>query len=421
VKDGKGIEDIDLTGPAHTTTRKRRLPPVASTLALTISLCLAAPLPAAAQDVRAAVLRVDYPSLLPLSRLDLPAEDRGFAGAVVGTEDNATTGSFMGQTYETETVATTPEEMMADFEALVGEEVRLFVILAEAPDLLALADAAPEGAILFNARSGAVALRSEDCRANLFHTAPSDAMRADAVAQFLVWKQWTDWYLIGGSNPADAALTEAYRNAAAKFGAEVVEERTYEDTGGSRVSDSGHVLVQRQLPVFTQDAAEHDVVVAADASDVFAEYLPYNTWSPAPVAGSAGLRPVTWAPTHESWGATQMQTRFEKAAGRAMTDEDYQVWLALRVIGEAVTRTGSADPAALRDYMLGDAFELAAFKGVPVTFRAWNGQLRQPILLSNGRMTISVSPQDGFLHQRSPLDTLGLDAPESGCTAFGGE
>jgi len=382
------------------------------------SLACLASLPVMAQEVRTAVIRVDYPSLLPLSRLDLPTEDRAFAGAALGTEDNATTGRFMGQTYETVTVATPPEGALAEFERLHGEGVRLFVVHAREAELMAMADAAHGEALLFNSRAGARSLRSEGCRANLLHVAPSDAMRADAVTQFLVWKKWTDLFLVHGSNPADTALADAYRASAAKFGARIVGERVFEDTGGSRVSDSGHVLVQRQLPVFMQDTPEHDVIVAADATDYFAEYLPYNTWDPAPVAGSAGLVPVTWAPSHESWGATQLQTRFEKLAGRTMRDEDYQTWLALRVIGEAVTRTGAADPATIRDYVLGDEFELAAFKGQPVTFRTWNGQLRQPILLTNGRMTVSVSPQEGFLHQRSPLDSLGLDAPESACTAF---
>ncbi|GAA0287117.1 ABC transporter substrate-binding protein [Rhodovulum strictum] len=382
------------------------------------ALASLATLPAAAQEVRTAVIRVDYPSLLPLSRLDLPTEDRGFAGATLGTEDNATTGRFMGQTHETVTVATTPEDALAEFQRLTDEGYRLFVILAREAELLAMADAAPGDALLFNSRSGARSLRSEECRANLLHVAPSDAMRADAVTQFLVWKKWTNLFLVHGSNPEDVALADAYRASARKFGARIVGEREFTDTGGSRVSDSGHVLVQRQLPVFMQNTPRHDVVLAADATDYFAEYLPYNTWEAAPVAGSAGLVPVTWAPTHESWGATQLNTRFEKLANRPMRDEDYQTWLALRVIGEAVTRTGSADPGELRAYALGDEFTLAAFKGEPVTFRKWNGQMRQPILLTNGRMTVSVSPQDGFLHQRTLLDSLGLDEPESACTAF---
>ncbi len=394
---------------------------------LAVSVCLVAvalvvssTATAHAQEVRAAVLRVDYSRLLPLSRLDLPTNDLGFAGGEVATSDNRTTGSFLGQTYETETVATTPEEAVAAFGALMDEGVRLVVVLAEADELLALADAAPDDALILNARAGDMALRDEACRANVLHVAPSQQMRSDAVAQFLIWKKWDEWLLIHGSNPADRALGEAYQRSATKFGAEIVETREFEDTGGSRVADSGHVLVQRQIPVFTQGAEDHDVVVAADATDYFAAYLPYNTWQPAPVVGSAGLRPQTWHPAFEGWGATQLQRRFEEVAGRSMRDEDYQTWLALRVIGEAVTRTGNADATAIRDYALGDDFEIGAFKGQPLTFRDWNGQLRQPILLSDGRLTVSVSPQDGFLHQVSPLDTLGLDRPESGCTAFEG-
>ena len=216
----------------------------------------------------------------------------------------------------------------------------------------------------------------------------------------------------------DRALADAYRRSAAKFGARIVEEREFEDTGGSRRTDTGHVLVQRQIPVFTQDTETHDVVVAADDSDVFAPYLPFHLWTPRPTVGSAGLRPVTFHAAHEAWGATQFQRRFEELTGRYIREEDYQAWLALRVIGEAVTRASSTDAAVLEDYILSEDFELAAFKGVAVTFRPWNGQMRQPILLYDGRITVSVSPQDGFLHQVSPLDTMGLDQPESACTAF---
>ena len=101
-----------------------------------------------------------------------------------------------------------------------------------------------------------------------------------------------------------------------------------------------------------------------------------------------------------------------------MQEADYSVWLAVRVIGEAAIRTNGNDPAKLRDYILSDAFELAAFKGQKVTFRNWNGQLRQPIILTDSKITTSVSPQEGFLHQNSLLDTMGLDRPETACEAF---
>ena len=177
--------------------------------------------------------------------------------------------------------------------------------------------------------------------------------------------------------------------------------------------------IQRQIPVLTQRTKDHDVVVAADESDYFAIYLPYHQWSPAPVAGSAGLMPLSWHAANEAWGATQVQRRFEDLAGRYMREEDYHVWMALRVLGEVVTRIGAWDKRAVLNYALSDDFELGAFKGQAATFRPWNGQMRQTILLGDGRIMVSVSPQEGFLHPVTTLDTLGLDRPKSDCTAFG--
>ena len=59
--------------------------------------------------------------------------------------------------------------------------------------------------------------------------------------------------------------------------------------------------------------------------------------------------------------------------------------------------------------MLGGEFALAGFKGVPLSFRLWDGQLRQPVLLATERSLVAVAPIDGFLHQKNALDTLGFD------------
>lgn len=380
------------------------------------ALCASATWAAAETEYRAAVLRVDVPNRpLPISRLDEPPADLGFAGATLATADNATTGAFMKQKFTTETVTATPETAEAEMRKLVDAGVWWIVVLADGPTTVKLADVAGDKAMVLNAAATDDSLRGADCRANLLHTAPSDAMLTDAVAQYLVWKRWTDWFLIEGSHPEDQALAEAYRRAAKKFGAKIVEERVYEDTGGARRSDSGTVQVQGQMPAFTQRAPEHDVVIAADRSDVFAVHLPYHTWDPRPVAGSAGMVPDSWHPSHEAWGATQFQTRFEKQAGRFAHDEDYQTWAALRVLGEAATRTQGGDFAAIHDFVLSDKFDLAAFKGQKLTFRDWDGQLRQPILLTTDKVVVSVSPQAEFLHQVSQLDTLGIDRPETAC------
>jgi len=382
---------------------------------LTCLLWLLFATPSLAQDVNAAVLRIDYASFLPISRLELTGPDHGFAGGMLATADNNTTGGFLNQTYNTLFVSTAVEDLKATLDTLEGTQI--IVVHARATELLEIAQMRPDALILNTAARDTVQRRTE-CLRNVLHITPSNAMRADAVAQFAALKKWTRVLLVHGSNEADLVLAQAYRDAALKFGIKIVEEREIRDTGGSRRTDTGHVLVQRQIPALLQGAAAHDVVFAADASDVFAPYLPFHLWDPRPVMGSAGLRPVSFNSASESWGATQFQTRFEALANRPVTQADYDVWLALRAVSEAVTRTKKNDAKTLRTYMLSDEFKLAAFKGQPVSFRDWNGQMRQPILLFDGRINASVSPQEGFLHPVSPLDTMGLDRPETSCEAF---
>jgi len=285
-----------------------------------------------------------------------------------------------------------------------------------AATLLKVADALRDrGTLLFNAGAIDERLREADCRANVIHTAPTRSMLADALGQYLVWKQWKRWLLVTGSHDEDKLFADALRRAATRFGAKIVQERNFEDTGGARRTDSGVTLIQRQMPVFTQQAPAYDVLVAADESEVFGAYLPYRTWDPRPVAGSAGLVPKSWDPAQDQWGAVQMQNRFMKLNSRRMTALDMQAWTAVRMIGEATSRTGSGDVKTVTDFVRGPDFSLAAFKGTRLTLRDWNLQLRQPILLVDGRMVVSVSPQEGFLHQVSELDTLGYDRPESKC------
>ena len=370
------------------------------------------------QTIRAAVLRVDPPSLPPISRLDARPDDLGFAGTALATEDNATTGRFMGQSFQTDTVVATPDEAQAKLSQILADGTRFVVVLADDATTLALTDAARAAApdaLILNARAGGDNLRNADCRANLVHVAPSRAMLTDALAQFLMTRQWGRWVLAYGSHPDDEALRGAYTASARKFNARIVAEKSFPDTGGARRTDTGHVLVERQIPVDTQFGKDYDVLVAADENGVFAAYLPYLTWDARPVAGSAGLTPHAWHPAMEAWGGMQFQNRFERLAHRPMRDDDYLAWLALRMLGQAATQGGSADPATIRAQILDPAFQVAGFKGEKLSLRNWDHQLRQPILLASRDLVVSVSPQEGYLHQSSQLDTLGTDRPETQC------
>ena len=351
-----------------------------------------------------------------LSLVEQPAGNDGVAGARLAIEDNNTTGKFLNQHFTLEEVRLKDGDGVARAATALAD--RNGFIIADLPpdELLKAADSVRErGTVLLNAGSIDDRLRETDCRANIVHVAPTRSMLADALAQYLVWKQWKRWLLVAGSHDEDKLYADALRRAASRFGAKIVQERTFEDTGGARRTDSGVTLIQRQMPVFTQAAPAYDVLVAADESEVFASYLPYRTWDPRPVAGSAGLVPASWDAAQDQWGAVQMQNRFMKLNSRHMTALDMQAWTAVRMLGEATSRTSSGDPKTVFDFLKGPDFSVAAFKGQRLTLRDWNLQLRQPILLVDGRMVVSVSPQEGFLHQTSELDTLGVDRPETKC------
>jgi ABC transporter substrate binding protein (PQQ-dependent alcohol dehydrogenase system) len=352
-----------------------------------------------------------------ISLLDQESPDAGLAGAQLGIDDNNTTGRFLGQGYAVVDVpVSAKDDPLAVLGKLTGQGVVLVMTDLPAPAVLKLADAgAARGVTIFNIQAPDDSLREENCRGNVIHVAPTRTMLADALAQYLVWKKWGRWLLAYGSHPDDKLLADAYRRSAKRFGARIVDEREYKDTGGARETDSGVVQTQQQMPVFTQNAPSYDVLVAADENQVFAGYLPYRTWDPRPVAGSAGLVPVTWDGSSEAWGGTQLQDRFRNLYHRRMMPLDMQAWTAVRMVGEAASRTASTDPKTIMDYMKSPKFTVAAYKGQGLTLRDWNWQLRQPILLADGRTIVSVSPQPGFLHQFTELDTLGVDRPETKC------
>jgi ABC transporter substrate binding protein (PQQ-dependent alcohol dehydrogenase system) len=373
--------------------------------------------PAARAEV--AVIRVGYLRSAvrrpTISMLDRQEPDNGLAGARLAMSDNNTTGRFTNQQFELIDVPVHAEDdPISALNTLVRQGVALMLTDLPAQQLLMLAAGAQQVTLL-NVGAPDDALRQEQCRENVIHVAPSRRKLTDALGQYLVWKKWTRWVLAYGSHPDDALLAEAYRQTAKRFGARIVKEIRYQDTDGARQTDSGVVETQQQMPVFTQGLPEYDVLVTADENEVFAGYLPYRTWEARPVAGSAGLRPVTWDPSSDSWGGAQLQDRFVRMFHRQMTPLDMQSWTACRMVGEAASRSASVDIATIVAFMKKPDFAVAAYKGEALSIRDWDLQVRQPILLSDGRGIVSVSPQAGFLHQVTDLDTLGADRPETRC------
>ena len=375
------------------------------------------PAPAGPAPIEITYLGLADAHTLPQSFLDQPAADDGVQGARLALNDDQTTGQFLGQSYHlNEDLAADAAAAIDAFKKGVSAGQRLFVTDLPAPLLLQLADL-PEAkdVTLIDATTRDDALRAESCRRNVLHTSPSRAMLADALMQYMTIKKWSSIALVIGGDQADKDYADAIRNAAHKFRVKIVKEIPWTFDPGSRRTDTGHYAVEAEVARITQDVKDYDLLVVADEAGNFGDDLAYRTTAPRPVAGTQGLVPSAWARPFEQWGATQLQSRFLKQANRWMSDNDYGAWLAVRAVGEAATRGSTSDPAKIAEFIRGKDFDLAGFKGTKLTFREWDGQLREPILLADARSLVSVSPQPGFLHQFSDLDTLGVDHPETKC------
>ena len=390
-------------------------------IALGATVLLSRSGPGAAQEEAGATLRIGFLAQAvmqepPQPYLDAAPQDEGVAGARLAIDDDNTTGRFVHQHFALEE-RIVPEggDVAAGFRQLVAAGIRVIATDLPAKALLAVADL-PEakGVTILNAGSPDDELRAKDCRANVLHTLPSRAMLADALVEYLMVKQWRNILLVTGPTEGDRAYAAAMRRAIAKFNARLVADKPWTYQPGARRSDTGHYAVGAEVARFTQGVS-YDILVVADEDDEFGDYLAYATYDPRLVAGTHGLTPTAWARPHQEWGATQLQDRFLRKTKRWMTARDYAAWLAVRAVGEAATRAQSVDPGPLVAYMRSDKFELAGYKGMPLSFRPWDGQMRQAILLADSHALVSVSPQPEFLHQFSPLDTLGIDRPESQC------
>jgi len=362
-------------------------------------------------------LKIQQAERATLSNLDPIPDDLALKGAELGAADNNTTGSFLGYQFQLD-VQTFEEgdSALEDAKAVIAQSKANYVLLdMNAKQQLALLGGSEQSQakqrLFFNVRAYDVSLRDEQCHTDLFHTLPSYAMRADAFMQFLIKKKWDDIHLLEGNSPEDAAFANALRRSAKKYQLKFDQESKWLLDGDLRRQAAAEVSL------LTQKFGDYDVLFVADEWNDFARYIRYNTWKPRPIFGGDGLQALGWSEVFEQWGSAQLQSRFEALAERAMQSEDYAAWIALRAIDEINVKTKFADIAQQRKYLLND-LELAGFKGRPLSFRDWNGQLRQPIGLAHQSALVAMAPLEGFLHARNELDGLGYDKGESGCKAF---
>lgn len=298
--------------------------------------------------------------------------------------------------------------LVADINRRGAQHLLLDLPLAPQQALMAQFAQLKHKPVVFNLAEPADVLRASACHAHWLHTYPSERMLADAWAQWLASRGWRDVLWLVGPTPADKALREVWATALKRQGIKARAERGFVLSGDPRQREQGNPRLLTAEP-------GHDAVLVLDTDGEFARTLPYATALPRPVVGAGGLVPLAWHPQWDRYGAPQLNRRFAKRANRPMTGHDWAAWVAMKAIVTVLEDQPKASLAQQLAALRGGQVAMDGFKGGTVSFRAWDGQLRQPLFLAHGDGVAAQAPVEGAMHPRDVLDTLGVDERESAC------
>src|SRR5712692_2432357 len=353
-----------------------------------------------------------YEPIMAYGRMVLKSRERPFAGGQVGLDEAQALTRVLKIDFALERISVKSPAEVADAvaQARATRDIHFFIVDAPAEALKPLADAIRGRDILiFNATAADDALRRNLCAAEFVHTLPSLAMGMDALVQYLVSRKWLNLLVLEGPLPADAVMVKALENSTKKFGARIVASQQFKPGTDPREREKNDPAL---LSAINRD---YDVVFVADHAFDFVRQVPYHTVRARPVVASIDLEPIAWHWTWEHNGAPQVNSRFHRLTGGGhMEGVDWAAWIAVKMVVQATLRTRSADFGEQRKFILGDA-SFGGNKGLPVSVRPWDHQVRQAVLLAASYMVVASAPLEGFLHRTNELDTLGDDEPETSC------
>jgi ABC transporter substrate binding protein (PQQ-dependent alcohol dehydrogenase system) len=359
-----------------------------------------------------------YAPVRGAERMILATRDRPFPAVEVAVDEAKPLSPVIHREFAVVriTAKTADDVAQAVLAALQEQHIHLFVLDLPGEAVKMLSQAVHgKDVLLFNATAPDDWLRREACSADVVHTAPSLAMTTDALAQYLVFRKWRDVLVLQGPRPGDAVQADAFVRSAGKFGARIAGRVPF------KLGNDPREREQNDIGLLTATSRDYDVVFVADTDPdlEFARSVPYRTTRPRPVIGSVGLMADAWLWTWDRYGAPQLINRFLAKTGRHMTGLDWSAWMATKLVTTAALRMRSGDFGKLAPQILSDA-SYDGVKGLAVSIRPWDHQLRQAILLATGDAVVASAPLPGFLHATNELDTLGDDQPETPCRLGGG-
>ena len=273
----------------------------------------------------------------------------------------------------------------------------------------------PNNLLLINARSNDNDFRKDLCKENFFHVIPSNKMYTDAIAQYLIEKNWKKVLVIHGPNEKDLAKYNSFFLSSRKFNLDIIETRKFTLSKNPKDRKKNNYKL-----ISTGD--KFNVIVIFDDFGEFSRKLPYSTLKPHLIFGDSGLSPKAW---HWSWernGGPQLNKRFKRdnfeikgeTKDRNMNDNDWAAWASVKLIVEAL-KVKNSKKIVFLDSFLDKNLSIDIYKGKTGSFRLWNNQLRQPILMTTHNAVIMKMPSEKFMHKKILEDTLGFDKNESNC------
>ena len=370
----------------------------------------AAPAPQAA----AAGLRATLITLQDDERLERARAERAYLGHPTGPASQGVAVALEEGQFELEAAGTTVQMTNAEAATLeaarsaaqAAERAGAAVVLTDLPAAWTLAVVDAVKIPVVNLGSAADSLRQQDCRARLFHIMPSERMRSDALAQTLISRKWSRVLLLVGPSAEDQARAATAQASLRRYGLQVAATKPFKLSADPRERNLAN-------PVLLTTGAQYDAVWVVDSDGEFGRRLPYSIALPRPVVGDAGLVALAWHAQFERFGAPQVARRFARAHQRPMTAHDWAAWMGGKLLVALATAQPRGNPAAWAQAL--PRLQLDGSKGTQLTFRPWDGQLRQPLLLTDGQGVVAQAPVEGLLHPRNVLDTLGVDEPEKLC------
>ena len=326
-------------------------------------------------------------------RIILKTREHPYAGAQVGIEETTALVRVLRTEFALERITVKSAAEVAPAVTKAQERGINFFILDTPAEAFKPLAAAVKGrdALLFNATAPEDSLRREVCAREIVHTLPSQAMLSDGLMQHLASRKWRDILVLQGPAPADALVTKAFENSAKKFGARIVANKQFKAGTDPRERELNNPAL------LTAGTRDYDVLFIADDAFEFARQVSYQTVRARPVVGAIDLEPVAWHWTWEHNGAPQVNSRFQKLAnGRRMESADFAAWIAVKMVVKSAQGTRSADFKKQREYIFAGSTIFDGDKGLALSVRPWDHQLRQAVLLAKQAATLQVLSNGRF-------------------------